>query len=170
MAVEEAAAAPPLAEGGGAAATAGEMAAAAPEATAAGGSSENAAAGKGEGAAAANNSNKRPGGAVSEATSGEGAANAKRRKTGQDGYKQPKQKSREEMTKEELLAVLKRQVEYYLCDANLATDSFFHERIQEAEKQGKGVSGNITCSACSQLRFFFRFLFILLLVSLSRYV
>lgn len=49
-------------------------------------------------------------------------------------------KSREEMTPEELKATLKRQVEYYLSDANLATDAFFHGKIEEAEKQGHGVS------------------------------
>lgn len=48
-------------------------------------------------------------------------------------------KGRADMTPEELKATLKRQVEYYLSEENLCTDAFFHEKIEEAEKEGKGV-------------------------------
>lgn len=64
----------------------------------------------------------------------------KRQRTGHASSTIEPPKSREEMTTEELNATLKRQVEYYLSDANLATDAFFHGKIEEAEKQGKGVS------------------------------
>lgn len=52
-------------------------------------------------------------------------------------------KPREQMTTEELRQVLKKQVEYYLSDTNLETDAFFHGKIQDAEKEGKGVRLNL---------------------------
>ncbi|OEH79624.1 la domain-containing protein [Cyclospora cayetanensis] len=84
---------------------------------------------------------------------GEGAGSAektekgrpnKRQRTGPGASTLEAPKARGEMSKEELEAALKRQVEYYLSDQNLSTDAFFHGKIQEAEKEGKGVALNIS--------------------------
>ncbi|CDI78941.1 la domain-containing protein, putative [Eimeria acervulina] len=172
MAGEEAAAAGSPLEGGAAAAAAAaaagapaaEAAAAAPAAAAttdapAAAAPTAAAAAEDKGDGSGGSSKRRCGvsgesacvGAASVSAAAAGAAHAKRRKTGgggeaaaAEGGKGAKQKSREEMSTEELLAVLKRQVEYYLSNANLSTDSFFHDKIQEAERQGKGVSLKMT--------------------------
>ncbi|KAL8455503.1 hypothetical protein Emag_000632 [Eimeria magna] len=77
-----------------------------------------------------------------EGKGGRGRPN-KRQRTGQASSTAEPPKSREELTEEQLTATLKRQVEYYLSDANLATDAFFHEKIQEAEKNGHGVALNV---------------------------
>ncbi|KAL8437227.1 hypothetical protein Efla_006588 [Eimeria flavescens] len=113
-------------------------------AAAAGEKSSDAAADAAESAAA-----KRPAGSQTEKLAtenkmGKGRPN-KRQRTGHPASStiEPP-KAREDMSPEELTATLKRQVEYYLSDTNLATDVFFHGKIEEAERQGHGVALNVS--------------------------
>lgn len=82
---------------------------------------------------------KRPADSAAEASCSSSSSNKRQRNVASPSATLQPPKPREEMSEEELKATLKRQVEYYLSDSNLATDAFFHGKIKEAEQQGIGV-------------------------------
>lgn len=74
---------------------------------------------------------------------GDGAEEGRLTKTGLGALTRDPLKPRDQLTAKDLRQAIKKQVEYYLSDNNLMTDAFFHGKIQEAEKKGKGVSLNL---------------------------
>lgn len=71
--------------------------------------------------------------------SGDGSEEGRRTTTLVGAFARYPPKPREQLTAEGLRQALKKQVEYYFSDTNLETDAFFHGKMEEAERNGKGV-------------------------------